>query len=94
MSADRNLALFFPKAPRNARISVVPAVAYTIRTSDARASNGRALWDLEQWDVAQEFAAARPATVPANATKDYGYRDADGQLHTVFRRVVRKPDAE
>jgi hypothetical protein len=63
---------------------------YQKLTSDARSHKGEQLWDLEIWDVAQEFACARPETVPANASKDYGYRDSDGVLHTVFRRVAPK----
>lgn len=69
------------------------SIVYTKRTSDARTPDGRALWDLECWDVAQPVEAPRPAGVPANATADYGYRAKDGQLHTVYRRVVRKQES-
>jgi hypothetical protein len=75
---------------RNPALAIVPSVRYWRVTSDACTPDGRQLWDLESWDVAQEFAAERPAGVPLDASKDYGYRAADGQLHTVFRRVARK----
>jgi hypothetical protein len=47
---------------------------------------GQPLWDLECWDVVQDYGAPRPACVPTNATQDYGYLDSAGRQHVVYRR--------
>lgn len=72
-----------------------PMLSYTKRTSDGRTADGSRLWDLETWDVRQPWTAEKPwPSVPADASKDYGYIDSDGQQHVVFRRVSRKPKAD
>jgi hypothetical protein len=53
---------------------------------------GQPGWDLECWDVAQAFGHARPSDVPADATRDYGYVDALGLRHTVYRRLASLSD--
>lgn len=47
---------------------------------------GDSALDLESWDVVQAYGDTRPAEVPANATRDYGYVDQRGAQHFVYRR--------
>lgn len=51
----------------------------------AHTGPGRQGWDLEQWTVAQAWAAPRPADVPADAEKHSGFVE-DGVQHVVFTR--------
>lgn len=65
-----------------------PAAAVTYRRVPHAAHYGAANTghDLEQWDVAQPFAAPHPDAVPADAEKHSGYIARDGKAHTLFVR--------
>lgn len=88
LPARRNAPLSIVRS--DLRIICTPSVTFRRRVSDARMPDGSQPWDLESWDVVQEYSASRPLSVPANASKDYGYVDSTGAAHTVFRRVVRR----
>lgn len=48
---------------------------------------GAPLHDILKWDVAQEWADPRPASVPATAIKVYGFV-CDGVQHVVYELCV------
>jgi len=67
-------------------------IRYTREKHAAHGLYGQPGWDLECWDVEQVPGASRPAEVPADATRDYGYVTAAGVRHSVYRRRAPMSD--